>query len=138
MQPRQRGQLRLPRLCLESPRCPPSSSCGPCRQATEPVQRALPFASLTPAQAADLAGKVRLYKVALDSAQGEWGGRVGYDLAHDDEPAVRGSVYLDREADEEATVVYVRGVLQVNRHPRRGSRGQFGGFTEYRLVETLQ
>src|SRR5262249_46303943 len=71
----------------------------------EPVERPITFASLTPAQASELAGKVRLYRVTLDSAPGECGGRVGYDAAHDDEPAVRGSVYLDREAEESATTV---------------------------------
>src|SRR5262249_36009581 len=104
--------------------------------ATEPIERAIPFASLPPAQAAELAGKIRLYKVVLDSAPGEWAKRVGYDAAHDDEPAIRGSVYIDREAGEDETVVYVRAVLLVIRHPRRGSRGQFGGFTEDRLVGT--
>jgi hypothetical protein len=104
----------------------------------EAVERAIPFASLTPAQAAELEGKVRLYKVVLDSAPTECGGRVGYDVAHDDEPAVMGSFYLDREVSDEATTVYVRSVLRVIRHPRRGSRGQFGGFTEYRLVGAVE
>ena len=102
--------------------------------ATEPVERAIPLASLTPARAAELAGKVRLFEVVLDSAPGEWGGRVGYDAAHDNEPAIRGSVYVDREVADDATTVLVRGTLQVVKHPRRGSKGQFGGFTEYRLV----
>ena len=39
---------------------------------------------------------------------------------------------------EEATVVYVRGVLKVTKHPRRGSRGQFGGFVEYRVVGSVE
>jgi hypothetical protein len=104
----------------------------------EPVERAIPFASLTPAQAAGLEGKLRLYKVVLDSAGTEVNGRVGYDAQHDDEPAIMGSAYLDREVDEDATTVYVRGVLRVIRHPRRGNRGQFGGFTEYRLVGKVE
>jgi hypothetical protein len=32
----------------------------------------------------------------------------------------------------------VRGVLRVVKHPRRGSRGQFGGFVEYRLVGSVE
>lgn len=100
----------------------------------EPVERAVSLSSLTPARAADLAGKVRLYKVVLDSAGTEDGGRVGYDALHDDEPAVRASAYLASEVGDDATTVYVRGVLDVVRHPRRGSRGQFGGYVEYRVV----
>jgi hypothetical protein len=55
----------------------------------EPGERPIPFASLTPAQAAALAGRLRLYKVTLDSAATEVGGRVGYGVQHDDGPAVR-------------------------------------------------
>jgi hypothetical protein len=68
----------------------------------------------------------------------EHDGRVGYDALHDDEPKVIGSVYLNREVSDDATTVYVRGVLKVIKHPRRGSRGQFGGFTEYRLVGSVE
>ena len=39
---------------------------------------------------------------------------------------------------DDVTVVYVRAVLRVVRHPRRGSRGQFGGFVEYRLVGAIE
>jgi hypothetical protein len=52
----------------------------------EPVERPITFASLTPAQAAVLSGKLQLHKVVLDSAGTEHGGRVGDDAAHDDEP----------------------------------------------------
>lgn len=104
----------------------------------EPVERPVELASLTPAKAAELAGKLRLFKVELDSAGTEHGGRVGYDAAHDDEPAVMGSVYLDREVSDDATTVYVRGVLLIVRHPRRGSRGQYGGWTEYRVVGAVE
>jgi hypothetical protein len=86
----------------------------------ETIERAIPFASLTPAQAAALEGKERLYKVTLDSAATEIGGRVGYDARHDDEPAVMRSVYLDRDVGEDATTVYVRAVQRVVKHPRRG------------------
>jgi hypothetical protein len=103
----------------------------------EPVERPIPFASLTPAQARSLEGKLRLYRVTLDSTGMEHDGRVG-DAAHDDEPKVMGSVYLNREVADDATTVYVRGVLKVIKHPRRGSRGQFGGFVEYRLVGTVE
>jgi hypothetical protein len=102
----------------------------------EPVERPIPFASLTPTQAASLEGKLRLFKVTLDSVPGESDGRVGSDAQHDDEPAVMGSVYLAREVADEVTTVYVRGVLWVVKHPKRGSRGRFGGFTEYRVVGT--
>jgi hypothetical protein len=37
---------------------------------------------------AELAGKVRLFKVTLDSASTWYGGFVGYDADHDDEPAI--------------------------------------------------
>src|SRR3954454_14999082 len=86
----------------------------------EPVERPIPFASLTPAEAAPLEGKLRLYKVALDSAGTEYGERVGYDVQHDDVPAVIGSAYLSREVGDEVTTAYVRGVLRVIKHPRRG------------------
>jgi hypothetical protein len=95
------------------------------------------LAKLTQAQARALEGKLRLYKVVLDSAATEVNGRIGYDAQHD-EPAVMGSVYLAREVSEDATVVYVRGVLRGVKHPRRGIRGQFGGFTEYRLVGSVE
>jgi hypothetical protein len=39
----------------------------------KPVERPIPFASLTPTQAASLEGKLRLYKVTLDSAGTEPG-----------------------------------------------------------------
>jgi hypothetical protein len=93
----------------------------------EPVERPIPFASLTPKQAAPLEGKLRLFKVTLDSMGTEHGGRVGYDAQHDDEPKVMGSVYLSREVSDEVTTVYVRGVLCVIKHPRRGSRVSSAG-----------
>jgi hypothetical protein len=46
---------------------------------------------------------------------------------------VRASLYVPAEAGQAGDVVYVRAVLRIVRHPRRGSRGQFGGFVEYRL-----
>jgi hypothetical protein len=67
----------------------------------EPVERPIPFASLTPAQAASLEGKLRLYKVTLDSATGEWDGRVGYDVQHDDVPAVIGSDYPESGSQQQ-------------------------------------
>jgi hypothetical protein len=85
----------------------------------EPVERPIPFASLTPTQAASLEGKLRLFKVTLDSVPGESDGRVGYDAQHDDEPAVMGSVWLSREVSDETTTVYVRRVLKVIKHPRQ-------------------
>jgi hypothetical protein len=104
----------------------------------EPVERPIPFASLTPAQAAALEGKLRLYKVTLDSSGTEYGGRVGYDAQHDGEPAIVGSVYLSREVSDDATTVSVRGVLRVVKHPKRGNRGQFGGVVGYRVVGSVE
>jgi hypothetical protein len=49
-----------------------------------------------------------------------------------------GSAYLDRDVGEDATTVYVRGVLKVIKHPKRGSRDQFEGFTEYRVIGTVE
>jgi hypothetical protein len=100
--------------------------------ALEVVERPVALASLTSAQAA-LDGKLRLFKVVLDSAGTEHGGRVGYDALHG-EPAVMGSVYLAREVNDDVTTVYLRGVLKVIPHPRRGSRGQFGGLVELRVI----
>jgi hypothetical protein len=102
----------------------------------EPVERPIPFASLTPAQAASLEGKLRLYKVTLDSAPGECGGRVGYDALHDDEPAVIGSVWLNREVSDETTTVYVRGVLKVARAGAR-PHGRVSEGTTYAAVAAL-
>jgi hypothetical protein len=48
-----------------------------CAPPLEPGERPTPFASLTPAQARSLEGKLRLYKVTLDSMGMEHDGRVG-------------------------------------------------------------
>jgi hypothetical protein len=75
-------------------------------------------------QARSLEGKLRLYRVTLDSTGTEHAGRVGYDALHDD--------------DVPTTPRRRAGVLKVIKHPKRGSRGQFGGFTEYRLVGSVE
>jgi hypothetical protein len=49
-----------------------------------------------------------------------------------------GSACLDREMSDDATTVYVRGVLRVVKHRRRGSRGRFGGFVEYLVVGSVE
>jgi hypothetical protein len=51
-----------------------------CVPPLDPVERPIPFASPAPTQAASLEGKLRLYKVTLDSMGMEHDGRVGYDV----------------------------------------------------------
>jgi hypothetical protein len=103
--------------------------------ALEPVDVPVTLATLTPAEAARLEGKVRRYRVVLASSPVEEDGWTGYDVEHDDEPSVMGSVYLrGGEAGEPGDAVLVEARLKVIRHPKRGSQGQFGGWVEYRLV----
>src|SRR5262249_31967350 len=106
--------------------------------ATEPVERAIPFASLTPAQAADLVGKVRTYRVVLDSAPGGRGRQVGYDAAHDDVPGDQGQRRPHQGGGRRRHGGLCPWCVAGGGAPRRDSRVQFGGFVEYRLVGTVE
>jgi hypothetical protein len=103
--------------------------------ALEPVDVPVILAQLTPAEAARLEGRTKRYRIVLASAPVEEDGWTGYDVEHKGEPAVMGSVYFKGgEAGQAGDAVVVEARLKVIRHPKRGSRGQFGGWVEYRLV----
>jgi hypothetical protein len=96
--------------------------------ALEPIERAIPFATLSPDHAARLAGPERWYKVELDSSEDSQDAWILFDCKGDDE-AVLYTIWLP-EGSVVADEMLVRGSLVVIKHP---ASGDFAGFTEYRL-----
>jgi hypothetical protein len=96
------------------------------------------LAALPPAEAERLRGRRELFRVRLDSAPAEVGGRLVYEVAVSGADDL-GTVWLpaSQEVDD---VMTVEARLVVVRHPPAvGAWGTpFAGFTELRLVDAVR
>jgi hypothetical protein len=90
------------------------------------------LAALTPRDAYALQGRPALFLVKVDSGEDEHGGFTLYDCVSPDDVLRSAWLYNGREVDDE---MVVEATLRVIHHP---GKGEFVGFTEYRLERAFR
>jgi hypothetical protein len=115
----------------------PADAPDPSRPDAEP-RVVYDLATLPPAEAARLQGRRELYRVRLDSAPAEVGGRLVYEVAVR-EPDALGTVWLPRGQLVEDVMTVEAELKVLNQRTAVGARGAvFPGFTEYRLLDAVR